>query len=67
MSAKLDRDFVAAGLTAVEGLLSSMTDEDALTALSLESRRDELRELLATLVAEPETHAAAALFFSGRQ
>lgn len=66
MSAKLERDFVAADLAAVEGLLGSMTDEDALTALSLESRRDELRERLASLEAEPETHASAALFFSGR-
>src|ERR1022692_3621225 len=46
--------------------LGSMTDEDALTALSLESRRDELRQTLATLVDEPETLASAALFFSGR-
>jgi hypothetical protein len=66
MSAKLERDFVAADLAAVEGLLGSMTDEDALTALSLESRRDELRQTLATLVDEPETLASAALFFSGR-
>lgn len=66
MSAKLERDFVAADLSAVEGLLRSMRDKDSLTALSLESRRDELRQTLATMVAEPETHASAALFFSGR-
>jgi hypothetical protein len=66
MSAKLERDFVAADLAAVEGLLSSMKDEDVLTALSLESRRDELRETLASMIATPETRASAALFFSGR-
>ena len=66
MSAKLERDFVAADLSAVEGLLGSMREKDSLTALGLESRRDELRQTLATMVAEPETHASAALFFSGR-
>jgi len=66
MSAKLERDFVAADLAAVEGLLSSMTDEDILTSFSLESRRDELRQTLAGMIAEPETRASAALFFSGR-
>jgi hypothetical protein len=59
MSAKLERDFVAADLAAVEGLLNSMTDEDILTSFSLESRRDELRQTLAGMIAEPETRASA--------
>lgn len=67
MIPKIERDFVAADLAAVEALLAQMTDEDVLTSLSLEARRDELRETLATLEAKPEdTRASAALFFSGR-
>jgi hypothetical protein len=66
MSAKLERDFLAADLAAVEGLLGSMTDEDILTSFSLESRRDELHLTLASTSAKPETCASAALFFSGR-
>ena len=66
MSGKLERDFVAADLSAVEGLLASLRDKESLGAMSLESRRDELKATLATLTATRETVASAALFFSGR-
>jgi len=67
MIPKMERDFVAADLAAVEALLQQMTEEDALTAMSLEARRDELRAILATLQpSAPVTNASAALFFSGR-
>jgi hypothetical protein len=66
MSAKLERDFVAADLSAVEGLLSSMRNKNSLAAFGLQTRCDELRLTLADMIAEPETRASAALFFSGR-
>ncbi len=66
MIAKIDRDFVAADLATVEALLARMTDKDALASMSLTSRRDELKEELASLEANHETKASAALFFSGR-
>jgi hypothetical protein len=66
MIAKIDRDFVAADLAAVESLLARMTPKDALTSMSLASRRDELREELASMTSANETRASAALFFSGR-
>ena len=66
MIPKIERDFVAADLAAVEALLAQMTKDDVLTASSLESRRDELCRTLAELEAAPETAASAALFFSGR-
>jgi hypothetical protein len=64
---KLERDYAKADRTAVAGLLDRLTDSDALTRLSLESR---LKEIDAQIVAqgqEPEAvHASAALFFGGR-
>ena len=66
MIPKIERDFVAADLAAVEALLAQMTDEDVLSTMSLEARRDELRQALASLAASPESAASAALFFSGR-
>ena len=66
MTQKLERDFVSANLAAVEALLAEMTDEDDLSAMSLEAHRDELRAELAKMEATPETTASATLFFSGR-
>jgi hypothetical protein len=66
MIPKIERDFVAADLAAVEALLAQMTDEDVLSTMSLEARRDELRQALASLAASPESAASAALFFRGR-
>jgi hypothetical protein len=66
MSQKLERDFVSADLAAVEALLAESTEEDDLGALSLESRRNELRETLARMDETPETMASATLFFTGQ-
>ena len=65
MIRKIERDFVAADLTAVEGLLAKLKASDVLTAMSLEARRDELRQQLQNLADMHETAASAALFFSG--
>jgi len=65
MSSKLDRDFVAADLTAVDQLLASMTGRNVFAKLSLQSRRDELQKTLASLANVPEVSASASLFFGG--
>lgn len=66
MTSKIERDAVAADLAAVEILLEQMTDEDALTSLSLQDRRDELREMLASMATRTENKASANIYFSGR-
>ena len=65
MSAKLDRDFVAADLAAVDQLLGSLTARDAFAKLSLESRRKDLQQTLASLADVQEFSASASLFFGG--
>lgn len=65
MSTKLDRDFVAADLAAVEQLLGKLTGRDVFARRSLESRREHLRNELATLAEDRGTLASASLFFSG--
>lgn len=63
---KIERDQQAAELTAVNAIIDRLTDDDFLTRISLESRRNELQAWLAEQAAEPEeTTASAALFFSG--
>lgn len=64
--AKIDRDFVAADLAAIESLLARTSERDVLTSLNLKSRRHELKTTLLTLGAAREPGASAALFFSGK-
>jgi hypothetical protein len=63
---KLKRDHASADLSAIEGMIGGLTDEDVLTRMSLEGRRDELREQLAAIPTEEEQLASAAVFFGGR-
>jgi hypothetical protein len=64
---KLGRDFLSADLTAVDTLISQLTDEDVLTRFSLEARRAELQKHIHELEEEPAPKlASAALFFGGR-
>jgi len=49
MSAKLDRDFVAADLAAVDELLGNLTSRDVFAKLSLQSRREDLQRTLTEL------------------
>jgi hypothetical protein len=65
MSAKLDRDFVAADLATVDQLLGGLTSKDAFAKLSLQSRREDLERQLESLKDEREVSASASLFFSG--
>lgn len=63
---KIERDQRAAELSSVEGIIARLTDDDFLTRIGLESRRDELQAWLAEQAVEPEEPtASAALFFSG--
>jgi hypothetical protein len=65
MSLKLDRDFIAADLAAVDQILGSMTNKDVFAKLSLQSRREELKNKLASLTQVKEVSASASLFFGG--
>jgi hypothetical protein len=65
MSAKLDRDFVAADLAAVDQLLANLTAHDVFARLSLRSRREDLQRTLASLADVHEVSASASLFFGG--
>ncbi|CAO3406308.1 hypothetical protein [Azospirillum largimobile] len=65
MITKIRKDYIAADLANVERMLSQVSDNDILTAMSLESRRDELVEQLQSLEDLRETYASAAIFFSG--
>ena len=63
---KLERDFVQADLAAVTGLLSQLHDEDVMSRMGLETRRDELQAAITHLDEAPEQPlASAALFFGG--
>lgn len=63
---KIDRDQRAAELSSVNAIIARLTDDDFLTRMGLESRRDELATWLAEQEATPEeATASAALFFSG--
>jgi hypothetical protein len=64
---KMERDFLHADLAAVESLISQLTDEDLLTRVSLEARREELQHHLSEAPLEISAPlASAALFFGGR-
>ena len=65
MLGKIERDYAAADLAAVESLLK-LAGDDPLTLMGLESRRDELKARLESLHTTEEVHASAAIFFSGR-
>ncbi|MBN9093886.1 hypothetical protein [Pandoraea pnomenusa] len=66
MLKKLERDVVAADLSAVEALLADRTvDEDPSGVFQLTARRDELREALAQLNESHDLHAAMAVYFGG--
>jgi hypothetical protein len=65
MSAKLDRDFVAADLAAVDQLLGNLTGHDVFAKLSLQSRREDLQRTLASLSEVREVSASASLYFGG--
>jgi hypothetical protein len=63
---KMERDRTRADLASVNAILDQLTDEDVMTRLSLESRREELLRSIATLEEVEERAASAALFFGGR-
>jgi hypothetical protein len=63
---KLERNRTRADLASVNAILDQLTDEDVMTRLSLESRRDELLQSIAALEEVEERAASAALFFGGR-
>jgi hypothetical protein len=63
---KLERDRTVAELASVEALLASLTDEDVMTRLSLEDRRDELQRVVAEMLGFEDGTASVALFFGGR-
>lgn len=63
---KLERDRTVAELASIESLLAGLTDEDVMTRLSLEDRRDELQRAVAELAAFDDGTASVALFFGGR-
>lgn len=63
---KLRRDYVSADLSAIDAMLSRLTEEDAVMRFSLEDRRHEVEAELAAIPDEPENKAEAALFFGGR-
>jgi len=65
VSSKIERDFVASDLAAVDQLLGNLAPTDVFARLSLKSRSDELREKLRSLSEEQEVSASASLFFGG--
>jgi hypothetical protein len=65
MMVRLDRDHVAAELSAVERLLANTPANDFLGRMGLESRRKHLVERLASLAEMVESRAKVALYFGG--
>jgi len=63
---KLEHDRTRAELASVEALLDQLSDEDVMTRLGLEARRDELRSAIQDFKEQAETTASAVLFFGGR-
>ena len=63
---KLRRDYASADLSTIDGMLSHLTDEDAVMRFSLEDRRREVEAELAAISDEPENRAQAAVLFGGR-
>jgi hypothetical protein len=65
MIRKLDQERLTAELAMLEAMLSQLDDQDYLSRVGLESRRDELRESLTRLREHSDTQARVALFFGG--
>jgi hypothetical protein len=64
---KLEHDRTRAELASVEALLDQLSDEDVMTRLGLEARRDELIAAIRDFdEQEEEATASAVLFFGGR-
>lgn len=62
---KIERDRTIAELASIESLLAGLADEDVMTKMSLEDRRDELRRIIEEFLEFEEGTASAALFFGG--
>lgn len=62
---KLERDFLAAQVAGMTQLLRTLAPNDFLGRLGIESRRDALKERLATMGEMEETRAQVALYFGG--
>lgn len=65
MMAKLDRDQLAAEISALEMLLSTLPGNDFLGRISLEARRNDLRQRFEQLAYVEERRAKVALYFGG--
>jgi len=65
MTRKTERDEIAADLATVEALLATAPEEDLLGRSSLIVRRNVLAQELATLGAQPQPPAHAAVYFGG--
>jgi hypothetical protein len=65
VSSKLQRDYIAANLAAIEGLLGTVEPDDFIVRSNLESRRDELREELEASEAAEHPLASVSLLFGG--
>src|SRR6185295_18761281 len=65
MTQKTDRDEISADLATVEALLRAVPEADVLGRRSLSARRDVLTEELATLTAQAQPSAHAAVYFGG--
>jgi hypothetical protein len=65
MMVKLDRDLIAAELSALDMLIASLPGNDHLGRISLEARREDLRAKFALLADVTERRATVALYFGG--
>jgi hypothetical protein len=65
MTRKTERDEIAADLATVDDLLGSAPEDDVLGRRSLKARRDALARELATLTAQVQSSAHAAVYFGG--
>jgi hypothetical protein len=63
---KLEHDRTCAELASVDALLDQLSDEDVMTRLGLEARRDELIAAIRDFDEREEATASAVLFFGGR-
>ena len=63
---KIERDYLAADLATVSGLLDNLTDEDVMMRFNLRARKEELQSKLETFGDLHVATASAALFFGGR-
>jgi hypothetical protein len=65
MTKKLERDFLAADLGAINALLAQLPADDLLGRTGLESRRAKVQQSLTRLRAQPESRAQVSLIFGG--